>query len=489
VFARYGADPIRLFVLAAVPSVLSFGSTAMTSPFAGPSALAGLSALLSLLATVLGFVSGSVTLALLDGGPRMSFARALRRGLERVGWFFLTAIVIGLGFLVVILIALIPLIVAVFVGNAAIAVIVVFAIFLVVVYLTLRLALAIVGNVVDNLNTIDAIKVSWRVTRPMGVWLRILAAALVIGLVVVPASLAGVVLLFPGMFGQPLLFIAAGLVLAIITPITSILTYAAYRRLVPPIAPWWAATAVPPTPPVAGPPPVAVSPGPAAPITVSHESVALEPTPAPPTVPAAAPASPTAPAAAPLVSWSQPSGAPAAAAASATKPVFAPPRFGLAGQVILVLMLALGVGGIVSVGWFLGELAGGRVNFPTLPGMPGSSAFPGFPGLDGEVTPGTVAFGTSSDLDTCTVQGQTTVMPESGEILWIAAFTRRTSSTDEIRFRVTHDGQEIVNEIQAPGVFDCIGVEDPETGLTPGVYTFEVLLNGGVDARGTLIVI
>jgi hypothetical protein len=72
--------------------------------------------------------------------------------------------------------------------------------------------------------------------------------------------------------------------------------------------------------------------------------------------------------------------------------------------------------------------------------------------------------------------------------VWLAAFTRRTQGNDEIRLRVTLNGQEIVNEVEAPGVFDCIGVEQPETNLAPGIYTFEVLLNGVVDARGTLFV-
>ena len=69
----------------------------------------------------------------------------------------------------------------------------------------------------------------------------------------------------------------------------------------------------------------------------------------------------------------------------------------------------------------------------------------------------------------------------------MAQLTRRTTVSDEVRLRITLDGEELVNGIQDPGVYDCLGTEAAETGLGAGVYVFEVLINGQVNATGTII--
>lgn len=525
-FARYGADPIRLFLLAAVATVLSYVSSYISNPFS-PRGFVDTSGLLGLLGLVVGIVTGAATFALLEGGPDIAFTKALRRGVERAGWMVLTAIVLALTVGVVFVIALIPTILLAL-ASPGVAFLLFFLIFLVFAWVFLRLALALTANVVDNANTIEALKLSWQVTRPTGIWLRILACGLLLGLLVLPATLGGSLLLFAGMFGQPAFLVGAAVLLAIITPLTSTLIYSAYRRLVPPFQPSWTGTTpVAPAAPGAPAAPAAPfaedapSPTPstmdasmpaadAAP-TLADTSSATDPTSAFPTNPEAGPGAPepAIPPLAPLVAWDAPAPAPAPApvapswtatspvpvagtgvsVSTPARPVFVAPRFGAAAKGLLVALIVLGAGGIVGSAWILGELASGRIDLPALPGFPttpGGPAFPGFPGSDGAVTPGTVAFGTVADLDTCTVRGQTVVVQNGTPIVWVAAFHRRTSAADEIRLRIRLDGTEIVNVVETRGIYDCLGTEDPEVGLTPGIYTFEVLLNGTVDATGTL---
>jgi hypothetical protein len=320
-FARYGADPVRLFLLTAVPGLLSYGLSFLTNPFVNPQTavrVGGLAGLLGLLFAVVGIVAGATTYALLEGGPGLPFPRALRRGIQRAGWMVLTAIVLGLVFLLVFLVAgLILLIGSVAARNFALTFVLFFGLVLVLIWLGLRVSLALTANVVDNLNTIDALRVSWRVTRPAGVWLRILACGLLLGLLVVPASLGALVLEFPAMFGQlPLLVIPSVLLLSALTPLTSTLTYSAYRRLVPPFWPPW----------VGMPAPV---PG------DSSEAGTIPP------------------------------------------PAFVPPRFGAAAKGILAMVLLLDVVGIVLFAYGLGQLLSGGFHLPITPGSP----FPGYPGF------------------------------------------------------------------------------------------------------------
>jgi hypothetical protein len=320
-FARYGADPIRLFLLTAVPGVLSYGVSFLTNPLANPQAafrFGGYGVLLGLLIAVVGIVAGATTLALLEGGPGLPFSRALRRGIQRAGWMVLTAIVLGLVFLLVFLVAgLIFLVGSVAARNFALTFVLFFALVLVLIWLGLRVSLALTANVVDNLNTIDALRVSWRVTRPAGVWLRILACGLLLGLLVVPASFGALALELPAMFGQlSLLVIPATLLLSALTPLTSTLTYSAYRRLVPPFWPPWVG------------------------------------------LPAPAPGD-------------------SSGARTIPPPAFAPPRVGAAAKGILALILLLDVVGIVLLAYGLGQVFSGGFHLPITPGSP----FPGYPGF------------------------------------------------------------------------------------------------------------
>jgi hypothetical protein len=151
----------------------------------------------------------------------------------------------------------------------------------------------------------------------------------------------------------------------------------------------------------------------------------------------------------------------------------------------------MSIAGVLAVPYVIGEFTAGRITLPSISSLvPGSGlpGTPGVPGRTGNVAPGTVAFGSSISLQTCTLSGQTIVAGSNDPIYWLAQFTRRTSPTDQVRLRVTLDGTEILDEVQARGAYDCLGVDTPEVGLSPGIYSFEVSINGSVDARGTLFV-
>lgn len=455
-FAIYGADPIRFFVIAAVTSALSFLSSLTSTPF-GASATPsdGTAGLVGLLSLVVGIIAGSTMLALAEGGPAMPFGRVLRRGVERAGWLFLTSLLLGLGFFVVFIIPAIVL-VLIAIMSPALAAILGVAIVLAIIWLALRLALAIPANVVDNLNSIDALKVSWRATRPLGVWGRIIAASLLLGLLFLPAGIGFGLMLFVAIVGgQVWLAVLAAAFAALISPLSALLTYAAYRRLVAPIQPSW--TGPLPVPSVAAAPP-------------------------PPPVPDTEPAPDTEPTsdAAPPADADPPM-----APATPARPVFAPRPFGTVAKALLALVVALDVGGIIAGGYAIGELVAGRIDlpFPTTPGAP----FPGLPGLDGEVLPGTVAFGTSSDLDRCTVDEQGVLFSSSQGIVWMAALRSRVTSADEVFLRVSRDGRDLETTLQDRGTYDCLGVEEPIE-LDPGFYEFEVIVNGTIQASGGAIV-
>lgn len=521
-FARYGADLLRLFIVSAVASGLSWLSSfvvPMTSvgsnPFARPSGFVDVSGLLGLASFVVGIVGSATTFALAEGGRAVPFGRAIRRGVERSGWLFLTSLLLGVAFLLIFLVALIPI--ALFAIISPILIVVpMIALFLVFLWAALRLILAVPANVADNLNSIEAIKLSWRITKPTGVWLRILGASFVLGLMVAPAALGALLLVFPALFsadGRLLLLLVPAVVFALFTPLSALLSFCAYRRLVPPLQPSWTAAAAPlPAPPVASdgidiPP----APGPVV------ESMAIdapppstaaisEPAPTEPLVPWAAPAAPAAPEAqeapsAPVApaaaGWAPAGSVPASSAPSPTSaapsaPGFRVPRLGTAGKALIALVLAFDVAGIVAIPYGVTQMEqfvrDGFPGFPGFPGSPGSPGFPGFPGGDGAVFPGQVAFGTNADLDACTIEGQMVFASPSTGVEWIAALERRVTLQDEVFLRISRDGQELETTLQDPGTYDCLGSDTPEAGLVEGIYTYQVLVNGTVSATGALLV-
>ena len=499
-FARYGADVLRLFLVSVVASGLSWLSSlllpATANPIGRPSGFVDLSGLFGLLSFVVGIVGSSTTFALAEGGRAVSFGRALRRGIERAGWLFLTSLLLGVAFFALILIALIPIGLFAIISPVLIVVPLI-ALALAFLWAAMRLTLALPANVADNLNSIEAVKLSWRATRPSGVWLRILAASLVLGLMVAPAAIGALLLVFPAMFtgGAQLLLLAPAVVFALFTPLSALLAFSAYRRLVPPFHPSW--TEPPPAMPVTvpasaraidAPPP----PAPAARPTVDAPALATIDSSAP--APMAAPAPTLAP---PVVEAAATTLAPETAAADASPPAaidapgpaFRVPRLGRAGKALIALVLAFDVAGVAAIPYGVARMEQFvRDGFPGFPGAPGSPGFPGFPTGNAPVFPGQVAFGSAANLDDCTMDNQLLFVTAGTPIEWLAAFERQVTPQDEVFVRITRDGQVLDTALQEPGTYDCLGNDTPDSGLVAGIYTYEVLVNGSVSATGSLIV-
>ena len=502
-FARYGADLLRLLIVAAVGSgltwVSSFAAPVGSNPFSQPTGFVDVSGLLGLLSFVAGFVGSSVMLALAEGGRGLTFGRAIRRGIERSGWLFLTSLLLGVVFIGLFLIALIPL--GLFLVISPVLVIVpVIAVFVAFLWASMRLSLALPANVADNLNSIEAVKLSWRATRPSGVWLRILGASLLLGLMVAPAAIGAILLVFPAMFrggGQLLLLLVPAVAFALFTPLSLLLSYSAYRRLVPPLQPSWAD--MPGAAPVVGDATAghADAPDPA----LGEEGAAALP-PVPWVDPAASAAAAWAPASSePPLTAASPEPTPTAAAADATAepapvlsapaaPAFRVPRLGTAGKALVALVLAFDVAGIAAIPYGVAQMETFvRDGFPGFPGAPGGPGLPGFPGGgDGFVFPGQVAFGSDANFESCTIQGQLFFATAGTSVEWVASLERTVTAQDEVFLRVTRDGQELETTLQASGTYDCLGSRAPGPGLAEGVYTYEIIVNGTVSANGSLIV-
>jgi hypothetical protein len=489
-FARYGADILRLFVVSVVASGLSWLSTFATpfgtNPLARPTGFVDVSGLLGLASFVAGIVGSSTMVAIAEGGPGLPFGRAIRRGVERAGWLFLTSLLLGVGFVVLFLLALIPVALFVFI-SPVLAIVPVIGLFLVFLWASLRLMLAVPANVADNLNSIEAVKLSWRVTKSSGVWLRLLGASFLLGLLVAPGAIGALFLVFPALFSggaQLLLALVPAIVFAVFTPLSILLAFSAYRRLVPPLQPSWTAAPASMTPPGATAPPPPSIDAPAAPLGSS-----IDTPPAPPIDAPAADAVPQ-PAAAGWAPAAEPpaSTAPADPQASAS-PAFRVPRLGTAGKALIALALAFDVAGILAIPYGYAEMERiVRQGIPGFPGAPGSPTFPGFPGGDGSVVGGQVAFGSDADLETCTLRFPLIVATAGTRVEWIAVTAERVIPQDEVFLRITHDGTVLETTLQDPGTYDCLGSETPEDPLLEGVYTYEVLVNGSVSATGSLFV-
>jgi hypothetical protein len=472
-FARYGADVLRLLLVSLVTSGLSWltslAAPMSTNPFAPPPGFVDVSGLLALLSFVAGIVGSATTLALAEGGPGVSLGRALRRGVERSGWLFLTSLLMGAAFFALFLVALIPI--GLFAIISPILVVVpILALFAVFVWAGARLMLALPATVADNLNALEAAKLSWRVTKPTGVWARQLGASLLLGLLVAPAAFGSLLFAFPAILStmftggmQPLYLVVPAIVFTLLTPFTLLVSFSAYRRLVPPMQPSWTK------------PPGSRMAAPLAPSS---------PGPAPATEP---PFDPGAAAAAAVPAADLPSTIGVAPAPS-VEPAFRVPRMGAAAKALLAIVLVFDVVGLAAIPYGIGELA--RIARDGIPGFPGpnSPGFPGIPGAGGYVVPGQVAFGRNANLDSCAIEGRLTVAEPGTPVEFLAALERTATPRDEVFLRVTRDGQVLETSLQEAGTYDCLGSLSPEPTMTEGVYTYEVIVNGTVSATGSLIV-
>lgn len=496
-FARYGADFLRLFIVAAATSGLSWLSSFASlpapgsSPFVRPTGFVDVSGILGLVSFVIGLVGSATIFALAEGGPGLPFTRGIRRGIERAGWVFLTSLILVVAFIAVFLLALIPTALLA-IMSPSLAIIPILLLVLVFIWASLRLSLALPANVADNLNSIEAVKLSWRVTRPAAVWGRILAAAFLFGLLFVPAAIGSMLLVFPAMFGAmfgsttgglpvSVVFLVPAIVFAIFTPLTALLSFSAYRRLVPPFQPSWTALPAPPAPPAVA----AVSAVPVVPVAPPFSP----PPGAPPPEALAAPAATAA--AAPAATAPEPPAATAAAAdaatalATPTAPRFHVPRLGTAGKALLALVVLADLAGVVAIPYGLGEMERFVRDFR---GFPGFSPGTGLPNNDSFVAPGLVTFSSDVDLDACTAAFPFFIASPTSEVKWLAIPRTRVTPQDEVFVRITRDGRELETTLQDPGTYECLGSEEPIADLHSGVYTYELIVNGSSGASGTLIV-
>jgi hypothetical protein len=108
--------------------------------------------------------------------------------------------------------------------------------------------------------------------------------------------------------------------------------------------------------------------------------------------------------------------------------------------------------------------------------------------MAGNVSRGTIVFGSAAKFDTCTVTGPFTVMPAGGSVAWVGAFAHRTAPSDRIRLVIKFNGVQAVNEAEPSGTFDCLGSGAAESGLDAGRYDLALYVNDVVSAQGTLTV-
>ena len=428
-FARYAADPIRIFLVGLVPALLSFLAAASGSNF--------LLLLLSLLST-------SVTLVLADRGPRVSLRYAAGLGLRRVGWLLLTAIVLGL---TVVLIAGIPLnlILAVFGSSPVVAGFLILLLAIAIAWVFMRLILAIPAVVVDDLNTSGGIGRAREATRRGGAVVSLIVVLVLVNIVALPAGLGAGALIAATRIPSVVILLVGGVLVAIVSPLGSIAQLSAYRRAFPP---------EPEPPPRERPSwlqnPVVDETFAATSAAAGGIGASMVPG---SSVPQATPPSPVA---APIPSR------------EAAAP---PPDFG---------RVARGIAGLTGAIAILGVAAFGFAVVSRITGSLGTDA--------GNVPPGTVAFGSQGSLQSCSVYGQATTMLAKTETVYIGHFRRPATSSDEVRLRVSLDGTEIINEVEKRGSYVCLGSDTPETDIEAGTYHFAIYLNDELTAEGTLIV-
>lgn len=423
-FARYAADPIRIFLVGLVPALITFLAAAGTGT--------------SFPLFLLSLLSTSVILVLADRGPRASLRYAARLGLRRVGWLLLTAIVLGL---VVVLIAGIPLnlILAVFGPSPVVAGFLILLLAIAIAWVFMRLILAIPAVVVDDVNTSGGLGRAREATRSRFAVPSLIVVLVLVNVAALPIGLGAGALIVATKIPSELILLVGGVLVAIVAPLGTIAQLSAYRRAFPPE----------PEPPPKQRPSWLQNP-------VAEEAFAATTTAA-----AAGPVS-----AVPLPT-PPPVGAPIPSAESASPP----PAFG---------RVARGIAGLTGAIAILGVAAFAFAIVSKVTGSLGTTA--------GNVPPGTVAFGSQGSLQSCSVFGQATTMRAKTDTVYIGHFRRPATSSDEVRLRVSFDGTEIINEVEKRGSYVCLGSDKPETDIEAGTYHFEMFLNNELTAEGTLTV-
>jgi hypothetical protein len=103
---------------------------------------------------------------------------------------------------------------------------------------------------------------------------------------------------------------------------------------------------------------------------------------------------------------------------------------------------------------------------------------------------GKVLFGTAIGKDLCTVNNKTTTVNAADPIFFSAVLKHHMDGNQAITLHITKDGKDLVNyDEPADGTaFDCYGNRESLGPLEAGLYRFEVIHNGEVEATGDLTV-
>lgn len=411
-FARYAADPIRIFLVGLVPSVLVLFVYGQPGP--------------TLLVSLLSLAATAIVMALGDRGRSASLASAVGLGLRRMGWLLVIYIVIAA---LIFGAAILPLIVFSIVLGPRNPLILVLTLLLLIplLWIYVRLTLAVPAVVVDQLRPNAALNQARAATRSLGAAFRLFVIVLVAGLVSTPVGLAAGALIVVDGLPDSVIYLIGGVLAAFVAPLGGLALVSAYRRVYPRFE-----VATPPAFPAPEVPPDELF---AEPLEVLQTMAAAQPPveSAPPTQPVAVPA----------------------------------PPFGRVARGLVGATLAIGIGGLTVFALTIGAIAGGALV-----------------GSTGNVPRGTVVFGTAADLRTCTVTGQFTELAQGGSVSYVASFTRRTAATDRIRLVIVYDGAKIVDALQPPGAYDCLGSPEPETGLPAGRYEMTLYVNDEASASG-----
>jgi hypothetical protein len=160
---------------------------------------------------------------------------------------------------------------------------------------------------------------------------------------------------------------------------------------------------------------------------------------------------------------------------AATPRTASAPPFTGGSRAFVGVTVVLAVIGLVSLPFAMSTVFSRQLNLQGL-------TFPG------AVPAGTVVFGTSASLRTCSVLGQKSEAPAYSPIVYMGHFDRPATVADEVQLHILQDGTEIANEVETSGNYQCLGIEIPETDIGPGTYEIRMWVGGRVAARGTLVV-
>ena len=215
-FARYAADPIRLFLVGLIPSALVL----FVADDPGP----------TLVVSVLSLISTSIAMVLGDRGPREPFGAAAGLGIRRAGWLMVTSLAIVI---LVMGVALVPLVlIALTAGrNVGLFWVLLLLLGIPLAWVYMRLILAIPGVVIDQLRPNPAMKQARAATRKVSTTVQLFVVVLLASLVSTPVALAAGALLVADFVPPFVILGVGGVLIAFVAPVSPLAFVSMYRRV------------------------------------------------------------------------------------------------------------------------------------------------------------------------------------------------------------------------------------------------------------------